>query len=140
MYDSPVPLTRRQFMWRTAASAAGSLAWAKPGESGWSVLREAQGGGAPPAVFSHGVASGDPLADRVILWTRVSPADAGASSSGADVEWRIATDPGVEDVVSRGRVRTTAERDFCVKVDATGLQPGRTYHYVFESGGQRSPI
>ena len=133
-------LTRRQFMWRTAASTVGSLAWPKPGESGWSVLRDAQGGnGQAPTLFHHGVASGDPLTDRVILWTRLSPGDGGAPN-GLDVDWRIATDPAVEDVVARGIVRTTAERDFCVKVDATGLQSGRTYHYVFESGGERSQI
>ena len=72
-------------------------------------------------VFRHGVASGDPLADRVILWTRVTPKSPTGSQS---VSWQIARDPKFARIVSRGELQTGAARDFTVKVDAMGLEPG----------------
>jgi len=88
-------------------------------------------------VFRHGVASGDPLGDRVILWTRVTP----NSESGAQrVSWVVARDPNLAQVVSRGELDTGAARDFTVKVDAIGLEPGTPYYYRFESMGERSAI
>jgi alkaline phosphatase D len=93
----------------------------------------------PPAVssamFPHGVASGDPLADRVMLWTRVE-----SRAQAVDVQWRLATDPKLVRVVASGSIRTGAPRDFTVKVDAGGLEPATTYYYAFTVGGQRSPI
>src|SRR5688500_11403375 len=86
-------------------------------------------------VFRHGVASGDPLSDRVILWTRVTPR--GATGSQA-VSWELARDPKFAQITARGAVETGAARDFTVKVDATGLNPGTTYYYRFESAGERS--
>lgn len=85
--------------------------------------------------FGHGVASGDPLDDRVVLWTRVS----GADPDGADVEWVVGVDPALRDVVASGRVRAEADKDFTVKVDVTGLEPASTYWYGFRSGDARSP-
>ncbi|MDQ3417938.1 MAG: alkaline phosphatase D family protein [Acidobacteriota bacterium] len=87
-------------------------------------------------VFLHGVASGDPLADRVILWTRVSGT---AASSRPRVRWEVARDETFRQVIRRGEVTAVAARDFTVKVDVTGLQPGSRYHYRFVSGGERSP-
>lgn len=87
--------------------------------------------------FRHGVASGDPLSDRVILWTRITPASPGASPT---VTWVMARDPQLTQIVSRGQVRTGAARDHTVKVDVTGLQPATTYYYRFEGAGRRSPI
>ena len=89
-------------------------------------------------VFRHGVASGDPLADRVILWTRITPKS--AAGGAATVSWQIARDPQMAQIVSRGEVQTGAARDFTVKVDATGLAAGTPYYYRFESSGARSPI
>jgi alkaline phosphatase D len=88
------------------------------------------------AVFRHGVASGDPLADRVILWTRVTASRADAS----EVRWAMATDPAMTRVVARGEGRTGAARDFTVKVDVTGLMPATTYYYRFDAEGERSPV
>lgn len=85
------------------------------------------------------MASGDPLADRVMLWTRVTPPDS-RSTTPIDVGWRIGTDPAVSRAIAQGRVSATAARDFTVKVDAGGLEPGRPYYFVFESGGDRSVI
>ncbi|MCH2172506.1 alkaline phosphatase D family protein [Myxococcota bacterium] len=90
-----------------------------------------------PPPFVHGVASGDPLTDRVILWTRVS-APAGVRQ--VPVRWEVAEDPGFGTVVARGWGMTGARQDFTVKVDVTGLSPGRTYYYRFDALGQSSPI
>jgi len=90
-----------------------------------------------PRVFRHGVASGDPLTDRVILWTRVtSPGATGP----IDVHWEIADDDTLTKVVARGTVQAAVEKDFTVKVDAGTLRPGRTYYYAFSTGSERSPI
>ena len=88
-------------------------------------------------VFRHGVASGDPLSDRVILWTRVTPRD---TTSEQTVSWMVASDPKLAQIVARGEARTGAVRDFTVKLDARGLEPGTTYYYRFESGGERSAV
>lgn len=84
--------------------------------------------------FGYGVASGDPLADRVILWTRVNVGDSGPTS----VQWEMASDPGFVTLVGSGSVATSSEQDFTVKVDATGLQPGTQYWYRFRHGPETS--
>ncbi len=89
------------------------------------------------APFLHGIASGDPLTDRVILWTRVSTSD---TSQPITVNWRIATDTNFTTIVNSGSFITDALRDFTVKVDADGLLPGTWYYYDFEAGGNHSLI
>jgi alkaline phosphatase D len=61
------------------------------------------------AVFRHGVASGDPLRDRVVLWTRVTP---GAPDAAVDVGWMVARDARMTRVIATGSVRTSAARDY----------------------------
>jgi alkaline phosphatase D len=87
-------------------------------------------------VFRHGVASGDPLTDRVILWTRVTPRNSGAER----VRWQVARDERMARIVARGEVETGAARDFTVKVDAAGHDPATTYYYRFASGSEQSEI
>lgn len=87
--------------------------------------------------FAHGVASGDPLADRVVLWTRVTPK--GAPPPSLPVAWEVARDPGFAHIVARGAVRTDAARDWTVKVDAAGLAPGTEHYYRFRVGTTASP-
>lgn len=94
-------------------------------------------GGRDEIRFAQGVASGDPLHDRVILWTRVTPRRAWDEVDG---KWEVATDSKMRRVVSRGRFRTDVSRDFTVKIDADNLRPGRTYYYQFETQGMRSPV
>ncbi|MDX1757480.1 MAG: alkaline phosphatase D family protein [Marinobacter sp.] len=96
----------------------------------------------PVAVaFHHGVASGDPLADRVILWTRVTPTEELPRNVGSvAVNLVVARDPELRDVVHRYQAETSAERDFCVKVDAEGLAPDAWYYYQFRVGSVRSPV
>lgn len=91
---------------------------------------------APPANvrFMHGVASGDPLTDRVILWTRVSGLDAPAG-----VSWQVAEDDGFARPVAQGRVITDAGHDYTVKIDVSGLRAGTEYHYRFVCQGVTSP-
>ena len=73
--------------------------------------------------FEHGVASGDPLQDRVILWTRLSPND---SSARLEVIWEIALDQQFKQIIKTNKVITTAAQDFTVKVDVTGLLPNQS--------------
>jgi alkaline phosphatase D len=90
----------------------------------------------PDAVFAHGVASGDPLAHRVILWTRVRP------SLGAvvPVRWEVAFDAGFRRTLHRGHALATALTDHTVKVDVHGLPPDTPLHYRFWAAGQASPV
>jgi len=93
-----------------------------------------------PFYFTHGVASGDPLADRVILWTRLIP----GSGEHADIDcrWQVAKDSKFTQIISAGSTSTNAARDYTVKVDATGLVPDSHYFYRFlsGSGAVSSPI
>jgi len=90
----------------------------------------------PAFQFSHGVASGDPRADSVLLWTRALSTDAGPVSG----TWQVATDKDFRHIKSEGKFRTTAERDHIVKVIATGLHAGTDYWYRFNSLGSTSPV
>lgn len=94
-------------------------------------------GGVPDVRFDHGVASGDPLADAVILWTRVTPVDEPVP---VPVTWEVSDDDTFAAVVSTGKVATDADADFTVKVDVDGLAPGRTYFYRFRVGKAVSPV
>lgn len=88
--------------------------------------------------FYHGVASGDPLADRVIIWTRITP-DSG-NYMPKTVSWKVATDTSFLTIVKSGTVVTDSSKDYTVKVDVTGLQAGTTYYYVFGENGYYSLI
>jgi len=93
---------------------------------------------APPVSFNHGVASGDPLDDRVILWTRVTPDQ--ADSGGIAVLCEVAEDPAFENVVLAENLVTGPERDYTVKFDAAGLLSEQHYWYRFSVGDQHSPV
>ena len=85
--------------------------------------------------FLHGVASGDPHADSVVLWTRVTPgSDASAALA---VAWRVMDG---EVVVASGTAEASPDRDFTVKVIAAGLRPGVEYRYDFGVGEVMSPV
>ena len=96
-----------------------------------------QAGAQGRRVFVHGVASGDPLSDGVILWTRISGTPRNARPT---VRWELARDLAFRQVAARGELSTDASRDFTVKIDVPGLQPGTTYYYRFESSGERSMV
>jgi len=90
------------------------------------------------APFFHGVASGDPLPNKVIIWTRVTPYS--GTTSEVDVYWQIATDTAFQDIVNFGKVKTDTSKDFTVKIDVCGLQPNTYYYYVFKALGHNSII
>lgn len=87
--------------------------------------------------FLHGVASGDPLKDRVILWTRITPQD---TSLRLEVVWEIATDDKFTQLINTGKVQTASAQDFTIKVDADKLKSGQTYYYRFKFGSVISPV
>ena len=127
-------LSRRDFLKRAGAGAAVLGALPALTACGGSSPAGGSSGGADLR-FEHGVASGDPLADRVILWTRVSGATAPTA-----LDWVMATDPALQQVVRSGTVLASGSGDYTAKVDADGLLPGTTYYYRFNAGAARSPI
>ena len=85
-----------------------------------------------PETFAHAVASFDPTAEAVLLWTRLT----GATSA----DWVVARDPRLRDVVAEGTAVTGSHRDGTVTVDVTGLDPATSYWYRFTAGDERSPV
>ena len=111
-------LARRSLLLAASLAAAPVPSWARALSRG---------------VFTHGVASGDPLPDGVIIWTRFATAEAG------NIGWEIADDENFTRIVQRGETRASFANDFCVKADVRGLQPGRPYFYRFVSASGPSP-
>lgn len=89
------------------------------------------------APYHHGVASGDALSDRVIIWTRVTPGDPNDSY---EVTWQVATDEAFSNVVANGNYIADGSEDFTVKVDVTGLAADSWYYYRFNTDGALSPV
>ena len=87
------------------------------------------------APFYHGVASGDPLSNAVIIWTRVTPNQPVTAITGS---WYMALDTGMTQMVQSGSFTTDINRDFTVSVDVLGLQPNTWYYYQFEYNGIKS--
>lgn len=86
--------------------------------------------------FYHGVASGDPGTNRIMLWTRVTPS--GSSTADIPVTWKIATDTGLTAVVKSGSIKAKSLNDFTVLVTVTGLQPNKWYYYQFTALNRHS--
>ncbi|WKE72197.1 alkaline phosphatase [Streptomyces sp. WP-1] len=126
---------RRTVVKAAAATAvlAGPLAAALPARAS-----------AQAPAFLHGVASGDPLPDGILLWTRVTPTPDATPGSGVGpdtvVSWVVATDKALTQVVSKGSTTATAASDHTVKADIRGLQPATDYWFRFSSGGADSPV
>ncbi|PPK67600.1 alkaline phosphatase D family protein [Actinokineospora auranticolor] len=129
------PLGRRSFL-KSSAVAGGAL-----------LVPAALAGTAAAATapqFAHGIASGDPLPDGVLLWTRVTPTPESTPGSGSgpsvEVRWEVATDAAFGSVVASGAVQTGPDRDHTVKVAVAGLNPATAYHYRFSLDGVRSDV
>lgn len=94
--------------------------------------------------FPLGVASGEPLPDAIVLWTRLAPrplqADGGMPQAAVPVRWEVAADARFTQVLRQGVIVAEPAVAHSVHVLVEGLAPGRTYHYRFEAGGQRSPV
>lgn len=88
------------------------------------------------APFYHGVASGDPLQDKVIIWTRVTP----ETDTIIPIEFFVATDTLFQQMVYQGSGTTDFTKDYTFKYDVPGLSPGTTYFYYFRALGKNSLI
>jgi alkaline phosphatase D len=88
--------------------------------------------------FRHGVASGDPTRNRLIIWTRITPVDP-VHGGVETVGWTVAEDPGFRRIAASGQALAGPDRDFTVKVDVVGLRPYQDYFYRFRAGAEDSP-
>lgn len=79
------------------------------------------------APFIHGVASGDPLQNKIIIWSRIE------TNKNKDVRWQIATDSSFQNFIQDGSAKAVSDHDYTIKIDVDGLQPGTTYYYRFQS-------
>src|SRR3954471_9268106 len=94
--------------------------------------------------FTLGVASGDPMPNGVMLWTRLAPrpldAYGGMEGLRVAVDWELADDEAFTRIVKRGRASAAPELGYSVHVDVDGLEPDRWYHYRFRSGQAESRV
>ena len=77
--------------------------------------------------FYYGVASGDPVQDGVIIWTKVYTEEA----ENLEISWEVAEEEEMSNIVQSGIFTTDSTRDFTVKIDVSGLSPNKTYYYQF---------
>jgi alkaline phosphatase D len=82
------------------------------------------------APFLYGVASGDPLQDRIMIWTKVEPRTQPDETS-ITLRWQITDDSSFQKIIQQGDVTASASADFTAKADAGGLKPGHHYYYRF---------
>jgi alkaline phosphatase D len=123
---------------RTVVKAAAATAvLAAPLAAAWPA------GAVEAPAFLHGVASGDPLPDGILLWTRVTPTPEAVPGSGlgpdTEVGWIVARDKAFTNVVAKGSVTATVASDHTVKADVRGLAPATDYWFRFSAGGTDSP-
>jgi alkaline phosphatase D len=140
--SSPLPLLNRRD-WGRAALGLALAPWSLPVVQAMGSVADAQ----RPVrwqndPFSLGVASGQPRADSVILWTRlmVQEADAAHTAHPLAVLCEVFADEALRKRVGQWTVLTQAQRGMSVHVEAKGLQPGRTYWYRFVCGSATSPV
>ena len=126
-------LTRRGALFSGIAASAASCA-STPTMTPFTAVNESADG-----AFAHGVASGDPATNSVVLWTRVRLEGANAGAT-ARVTWEIAADKAFNEIRASGDVVTGASRDWTVKAVPGNLTPGTAYYYRFRIGDARSPV
>ena len=94
--------------------------------------------------FSYGIASGDPLPNRIIIWTRVNPSVAATPGSGLGSPvrglWEVSLNAAFTQRVATGRFITSPASDHTVKIDVANLQPNTEYFYRFNALGVNSPV
>jgi len=130
---------RRQFMRRTGAASIAAAV----GVSGQATAMT-DDGEFETDPYSLGVASGDPLPTAVVIWTRLAPdprtADGAMPDEAVDVEWTVANDESMSDVVKRGTATADPSSAHTVHVDVRDLDPNTEYYYQFEARGKASPV
>ncbi|MBL1066426.1 alkaline phosphatase [Streptomyces sp. 7-21] len=134
------PPSRRRFLGLAGGALAAGLPLAAATQApAWAAPRF------PASPFTLGVASGDPLPDGVVLWTRLAPDPVAADGTGGmparsvPVEWEVAEDERFGRVVRRGHSVAAPELGHAVHAEVTGLRPGRDYWYRFRAGPEISP-
>ncbi|MGC5254948.1 alkaline phosphatase D family protein [Gordonia sp. DT218] len=135
-----VGMTRRRFL--TWTGVAGGLA-VIPG-----LLGDAPASSGAPRLGDHlftlGVASGDPLPDGVVLWTRLArnplARGGGMGAAPVPVEWEVATDETMRRILRRGSAPATADNGHSIHIDVRGLEPARDYFYRFRAAGDISEV
>jgi len=143
--DPPVPditeQNRRQFLQRTSAASLAAAIGLSGGASAQAFDDDGEFTADP---FSLGVASGDPLPDSVILWTRLAPEPlapgGGMPDEPVDVAWTVATDEALTDIVTEGTTTAESAHAHTVHVDASGLESNTEYYYQFEARGATSTV
>ena len=132
------PRSRREFL---ALSGRFAALLCVDISAGGRLLRRLPGIADP---FSLGVASGDPTADGVVLWTRLAPEPfvpgGGLPLRPIAVRWEVARDEGFRQIAQRGEATATPELGHSVHVEVSGLEPGRPYWYRFTTADGTSPV
>jgi len=131
-------MTRRRMLVLGAGAGAAGLAAGLPGAWG----STAGHGGRVIDPFTLGVASGDPLPDGVVLWTRLAPQPlegGGMPNRRVPVRWEVARDEHFHRVVAKGKADAEPDHAHAVHVEVEGLRPGREYFYRFKTGSDLSP-
>lgn len=127
--------SRRKFLGSVSALAGGIAAFSLPRFTGANSHES--------SLFTLGVASGDPTAQSVVLWTRLAPDPlngGGMGSQPVEVRWEVATDPFMVNVVRAGMTVANPRRGHSVFVVANGLAPDSWYWYRFSARGEQSRI
>jgi phosphodiesterase/alkaline phosphatase D-like protein len=120
-----IPFTRRKFVKSALTTGATSGVVL----SGWcSRVIAALDDPARNEIFSHGVASGDPSHDGVVLWTRVT------ANGTVNVRWQLAVDSNFISILQQGETTTNEDLDHTVKIEVIDLEPGKVYFYRFTIG------
>ncbi len=140
-------MDRRRFIQASAAGVSAAALWPL-GSTGATTLGSIstplpKGVVFDKAPFGLGVASGDPLADRVIIWTRLTNSPLIAETTLAEtveVSWTVAKDAGLTQIVRQGTTAAMAQMAHCVHVDVDGLEPATTYYYRFSALGETSRL
>ncbi|MFB9317825.1 alkaline phosphatase D family protein [Cryptosporangium minutisporangium] len=138
------PLPRRRFLALVGSAGAGFLGPSLVTADGRHLrVSSARAERLPSGMFTLGVASGDPLPDGVVLWTRLAPRPTdggGMPAAPVEVRWEIATDERFRTVVRTGTAVAHPAAAHTLHVDARGLRPAADYFYRFRVGNQTSPV
>ncbi|MGE5096997.1 MAG: alkaline phosphatase D family protein [Betaproteobacteria bacterium] len=127
---------RRSLLGR--AAALGAAAWLRPGIA--VALAIPKFASYP---FTLGVASGSPLPDGVVIWTRLAPVPlegGGLGPEPIEVRWEVAHDAAFRRIAAQGMATARAEAAHSVHVEVAGLEPRREYHYRFMAGSEVSAV
>jgi len=127
-------ITRRAALTTALATGAASCASAPKMTPYVSVSEGASG------IFAHGVASGDPGPDSVVIWTRITLPVSARRQMPLKVIWETATDEAFTDMRGKGEATTGPSIDWTVKILLSGLEPGASYYYRFRVDDAYSPV